>query len=148
MNLELFSAFLLITLVLFVTPGPIVTLVISTGATQGTRAALIDGRRRDARQCAAARLASPSASAGIIRYTRRDFRGAALGRRRLSGVARHPGLAACRRGERGDRAPRDHVHFRRGFMVALTNPKTIAFFTAFLPQFVDPALAGRAPSSR
>jgi homoserine/homoserine lactone efflux protein len=30
------------------------------------------------------------------------------------------------------------VHFRRGLMVALSNPKTIAFFTAFLPQFVDP----------
>ena len=28
--------------------------------------------------------------------------------------------------------------------MALTNPKTLAFFTAFLPQFVDPALpAGR-----
>ena len=28
----------------------------------------------------------------------------------------------------------------RGFMVAISNPKTIAFFTAFLPQFIDPAL--------
>ena len=36
--------------------------------------------------------------------------------------------------------PRGHVHFRRGLMVALSNPKTIAFFTAFLPQFVDPKL--------
>ena len=36
--------------------------------------------------------------------------------------------------------PRGHVHFRRGFLVALSNPKTIAFFTAFLPQFIDPQL--------
>jgi threonine/homoserine/homoserine lactone efflux protein len=32
------------------------------------------------------------------------------------------------------------VNFPRGMVVALTNPKTVAFFTAFLPQFVDPAL--------
>src|ERR1700731_4889455 len=40
MNVELFTAFILITIVLIITPGPIVTLVISTGATQGMRAAL------------------------------------------------------------------------------------------------------------
>ena len=40
MNLELFTAFLLITVVLIIAPGPIVTLVISTGATRGVRAAL------------------------------------------------------------------------------------------------------------
>jgi threonine/homoserine/homoserine lactone efflux protein len=40
MNWELFTAFFLITLVLVVTPGPIVTLVIATGASQGIRAAL------------------------------------------------------------------------------------------------------------
>jgi threonine/homoserine/homoserine lactone efflux protein len=37
-------------------------------------------------------------------------------------------------------APRGHVQFWRGVMVALSNPKSIAFFTAFLPQFVDPSL--------
>lgn len=37
MNLELFSAFLLITLVLAVVPGPIVTLVIATGAALARR---------------------------------------------------------------------------------------------------------------
>jgi homoserine/homoserine lactone efflux protein len=40
MNWELFAAFLLITAVLVITPGPIVTLVIATGASQGIRAAL------------------------------------------------------------------------------------------------------------
>jgi threonine/homoserine/homoserine lactone efflux protein len=64
---------------------------------------------------------------------------AALDRRGLSGLARHPGLAARRLGRRGAR-PAGHVYFRRGFLVAISNPKTIAFFTAFLPQFIDPAL--------
>src|SRR6516225_1647387 len=40
MNSELFAAFLAITAVLVITPGPIVTLVIATGARKGTRAAL------------------------------------------------------------------------------------------------------------
>jgi threonine/homoserine/homoserine lactone efflux protein len=37
-------------------------------------------------------------------------------------------------------APAGHVHFIRGALVAVSNPKTIAFFTAFLPQFIDPGL--------
>src|SRR5882724_4811726 len=41
MNPELFIAFLLITLVLIISPGPIVTLIIATGATLGIRAALV-----------------------------------------------------------------------------------------------------------
>ena len=36
--------------------------------------------------------------------------------------------------------PAGHVHFIRGALVAVSNPKTIAFFTAFLPQFIDPSL--------
>ena len=35
--------------------------------------------------------------------------------------------------------------FRRGFFVSLTNPKTIVFFAAFLPQFISPVYT---PSSQ
>jgi homoserine/homoserine lactone efflux protein len=51
------------------------------------------------------------------------------------------GVQAWRGAGRGEPAPpNDRVYFGRGFLVALSNPKTIAFFTAFLPQFVDPSL--------
>jgi threonine/homoserine/homoserine lactone efflux protein len=51
------------------------------------------------------------------------------------------GIQAWRGAGQGAPAPRDdRVYFWRGFLVALSNPKTIAFFTAFLPQFVDPSL--------
>src|SRR5579862_4882509 len=41
MNWQLFLGFLAITVLLLLTPGPIVTLVISTGASRGVRAALV-----------------------------------------------------------------------------------------------------------
>jgi threonine/homoserine/homoserine lactone efflux protein len=138
MNYHLFSAFLLITFVLVIVPGPIVTLVISTGATRGTRAALIT-------------VAGSTAGNALL------ISGIALG---LSLVIQHAaaifeylrwvgaaylvwlGIQAWQHAGEGAAMapPRGHVYFRRGFLAAITNPKTIAFFTAFLPQFVDPAL--------
>jgi homoserine/homoserine lactone efflux protein len=139
MNLELFTAFLLISFVLVILPGPVVTLVIATGATQGTRAALITV----AGSTLGNALLIGAIAFGlnvVIHYTAEIFEvlrwvGAAylvwLGIQ----AWRHAGEAAATLA-----LPRDHVHFRRGLMVALSNPKTIAFFTAFLPQFVDPHL--------
>lgn len=138
MNWELLAAFLLITAVLVVTPGPIVTLVVATGASQGIRAALTT-------------VAGTTIGNAVL------LSAIALG---LSWVLNNAitlfeilrwvgaayliwlGIQAWRQaGERGGAtAPRRHVHFWRGFAVALSNPKTIAFFTAFLPQFVDPRL--------
>jgi homoserine/homoserine lactone efflux protein len=137
MNLELFSAFLLITLVLVIAPGPVVTLVIATGATQGTRAALIT--------VAGSTLGNALLIAAIafglnvvIHYTVEIFEALRwIGAAYLVWLGVQAWLHA---GEAGPMLalPRSHVYFRRGLMVALTNPKTIAFFTAFLPQFVDP----------
>jgi homoserine/homoserine lactone efflux protein len=135
MNWQLFAGFLAITLVLILTPGPIVTLVISTGATRGVRAALVT-------------VAGTSTGNAVL------LAAIALG---LGWVLGHAvylfevlrwcgalyliwlGVRAWRSAGRPQEEPRGHqVHFWRGFAVALSNPKTLAFFSAFLPQFVDP----------
>jgi len=137
MNWHLFAGFLLITLLLILAPGPIVTLVISTGATRGTRAALIT-------------VAGTSLGNAVL------LAAIALG---LSWVVVHAAYlfevlrwmgaayliwlgvqAWLRAGSPQPPAAGDQAHFWRGFLVALSNPKTLAFFTAFLPQFVDAAL--------
>jgi threonine/homoserine/homoserine lactone efflux protein len=137
MNWHLFAGFLAITVILILTPGPIVTLVISTSATKGVRAGLITA-------------AGTSSGNAVL------LAAIALG---LNWVLSHAvylfevlrwvgalylvwlGIKAWRSAGNPDpNATGDQVHFWRGFLVALSNPKTIAFFTAFLPQFIDPAL--------
>ena len=135
MNWQLFAGFLLITIVLILTPGPIVTLVISTGATRGVRAALVTVAGTsigDAVLLAAIALGLD----WVLGHAAYLFE--AL---RWLGVAYLIWLGA--RAWRGAGRPQppasgNQVHFWRGFLVALTNPKTLAFFTAFLPQFLDP----------
>jgi threonine/homoserine/homoserine lactone efflux protein len=138
MNYQLFSAFLLISAVLFITPGPIVTLIVATGARQGTRAALLTVAGASAGNallvgCIAVGLGwILKTSAEIFDYLRWVGAGYLV----FLGVQawRHAGAKS------EALAPGGHVHAWRGFIVAITNPKTIAFFTAFLPQFLDPTL--------
>ena len=138
MNWELFTAFLVITLVLVVTPGPIVTLVIATGASQGIRAALttvIGTTLGNALLIAAIALGlSWVIRNAVVLFEVMRWAGAAY----LIWL----GIQAWRHAGEGSGAPASggHVNFLRGFAVALSNPKTIAFFTAFLPQFIDPSL--------
>ena len=139
MNWSLFSAFLLITVVLFLTPGPIVTLIIATGARQGTRAALLTVAGASIGNVVLTGLIALGLG-WILQLSASLF--VAL---RWAGAAYLVwlGIQAWRHaGERSPTlAPAAHVHARRGFLVAITNPKTIAFYTAFLPQFLDPKLS-------
>jgi threonine/homoserine/homoserine lactone efflux protein len=138
MNWQLFSAFLVITVVLFLTPGPIVTLIIATAARDGTRAALLIVA--GASTGTSVLLTCIAFGLGWILKTSAEV----FDVLRWAGAAYliWLGVQAWRHaGAPPDKAPAaGHVHARRGFLVALTNPKTIAFFTAFLPQFVDPTL--------
>jgi len=138
MNPELFTAFVLITLVLIVAPGPIVTLVVSTGATQGLRAALTTVAGTTFGNV----LLLTAIGLGLDWvHAHADLLFEAL---RWTGAAYIVwlGVQAWRRaGEARQRAAeRSRARFVRGLVVALSNPKTIVFFTAFLPQFVDPRL--------
>jgi homoserine/homoserine lactone efflux protein len=142
MNMQLFTAFILITLVLVVTPGPIVTLVISTGATRGMRAALTTVAGTTLGNAilllAIALGLSWVLANALVLFEVLRWAGAAylvwLGVQ----AWRHAGEASSAP------SPSGRVFFTRGVLVALSNPKTIVFFTAFLPQFIDPSLpAGR-----
>lgn len=138
MNWQLFSAFLVITTILIAVPGPVVTLVIATGAQRGIRPALatVAGTMVGT----AVLLAGIGFGLGwILKMSSELFEVM-----RWAGAAYlfWLGIQAWRHA--GDPVPklepRGHVFATRGFLVAVTNPKTIAFFTAFLPQFIDPAL--------
>ena len=142
MNTELFIAFLLIAIVLFATPGPIVTLVIATGAAHGIRPALVTVAGTTLGN--AVLLGAIAAGLSWILTNALPLFDAL----RLVGAAYliWLGIQAWRHAGRGGDLPAraERVQFIRGFYVAISNPKTIAFFTAFLPQFVDPTLpAGR-----
>src|SRR5256886_6669762 len=138
MNWELFAAFLVTPPSLVIRPGPVVPLVIATGAREGMRAAFPT--------VVGTSLGNALLLAAIAFGLSWVVRNAAT----LFEILRWIGAAyliwlgiqAWRHaGESGAASlPRGHVHVWRGFAVALSNPKTIAFFTAFLPQFVDPAL--------
>ena len=138
MNIELFTAFLLITIVLIIAPGPIVTLVISTGATRGVRAALTT--------VAGTTLGNALLLTAIALglnwvHAHADILFNAL---RWTGAAYLIWLGVQAWRHAGEESQQlletSRARFVRGLLVALSNPKTIVFFTAFLPQFIDPRL--------
>ena len=123
MNYHLFSAFLLITFVLVIVPGPIVTLVITTGATRGIRAALMTVLGSTLGN--AVLIACIALGLNWILRTSADV----FEILRWTGAAYLVwlGIQAWRHaGEQGQVAPPRH----RGFLVAMTNPKTIAFLSS------------------
>ncbi|MCZ7656742.1 MAG: LysE family translocator [Xanthobacteraceae bacterium] len=142
MNYELFTAFVLITIILILTPGPVVTLVIATGASHGIRAGLTTVLGTTVGNAILLALIATGLNwvlnNAVAVFEILRWAGAAyliwLGIQAWRGAGKALDVPP----------PRRRVHFGRGVVVALTNPKTIAFFTAFLPQFIDPTLpAGR-----
>jgi homoserine/homoserine lactone efflux protein len=139
MDLHLLIGFATATAVLIIVPGPIVMLTIANSLAQGTRAGLVT-------------IAGTSVATSILLvagglglawvltslaawFDWVRWGGAAyliyLGGRQWIGraqeLAEHTG------------ARPGHSIFWQGFVVSITNPKTILFYVAFFPQFLDPA---------
>jgi threonine/homoserine/homoserine lactone efflux protein len=139
MSPELYLAYLVACIVIIIIPGPTVTLIIANSLTHGTRAGLLNvaGTQLGIGLMIAlvgVGLASLIAAMGWwFMWVR--LAGAAyliwLGFRliRSSGMLGEPGRTPAPRGG----------FFLQGFLVAVSNPKTLVFFGAFIPQFMDPA---------
>ena len=135
----LFSAFLLASLVLALTPGPGVLYIVTRSLAQGRRSGLVSvlgvalgnlGNALAAAVGLAALFAVSSAAFTAVKYAGALYL-IYLGVRMLRSA--RVDLPAVR----PEPAPLGRL-FRDGFMVALLNPKTTVFFAAFLPQFLSP----------
>lgn len=137
MSLQVYLAYVAACIALALLPGPIVTLVIANGLRHGTRAALTNIAGVQLALAivigiVAIGLASLMATMGYwFDWVR--FAGAAY----LVWL----GIKLIREPVQGIEAeappPPRGGFFLQGFLVALSNPKLLVFFGAFIPQFVD-----------
>jgi len=141
MSIETYAAYLLASIIVLIIPGPTIMLVVSCSLSQGRRAALplALGVGLGDMAAMAASLAGLGAlmAASATLFTLLKWLGAAylvyLGVRTWrarpdlgASLARMPGTSG-------------RANCLRAFAVTATNPKSIAFFCAFVPQFISPA---------
>jgi len=138
---DLFLAFLLATAVLILMPGPIVTLVIAQSLTHGRRTGLLTVAGSSLGNAVLVAIGALGLTtllavlADVFEWIR--WGGVAwliwLGLRRWR-------LALGPADEDAIDLPQGNSVFWQGFLVAITNPKTILFYAAFFPQFLDTGL--------
>lgn len=139
MSIELYLAFIVASVVLLVIPGPTISLLLGTAMARGTTAAMamVPGVVLGDAVAAALSLAGVGAilSASATLFTIVKVCGAAyliwLGIKMLREANSMTALAPQAS------SPARDAH--KAFLVTLLNPKSILFFVAFLPQFVDPS---------
>jgi threonine/homoserine/homoserine lactone efflux protein len=139
MPIELYLAFIAATVILMVIPGPNVALIVANSVAHGTRFGLLTVAATSSAVVLHLALTVAGATAVL------NVLAASFDWLRWLGVAyliwlgvsawRAPvtDLAQTRAQARSAR-----VIFARGFLVGLTNPKTLLFYGAFFPQFITP----------
>ena len=139
MSLDLYLAYLIACLFIALVPGPTITLIIATSIRHGTRAGLANVAGTQVG------LAIMIAVVGIGLASLIEGMGHWFEWLRLIGAAYliWMGIQMFRSSGQADAAgvpaaPRGGF-FLQGVLVAASNPKTMIFFGAFFPQFIDPA---------
>jgi len=137
--LDIFLAFVAATALLMVIPGPNVALIVANSVAHGTRFGLLTVAGTASGVVLQLALTILGASAAL------DFLAASFDWLRWAGVAYliWLGIAAWRAppvdlAQVRPQARSARTIYLRGFLVCLTNPKTLLFCGAFLPQFVTP----------
>ena len=137
--LDIFLAFVAATALLMVIPGPNVALIVANSVAHGTRFGLLTVAGTASGVVVQLALTVLGASAAL------DFLAASFDWLRWAGVAYliWLGVAAWRAPpvdltQVQPQARSAQAIYLRGLLVCLTNPKTLLFCGAFLPQFVTP----------
>jgi threonine/homoserine/homoserine lactone efflux protein len=139
MALELYLAFIAATAILMVIPGPNVALIVANSVAHGTRFGLLTVA---ATSCAVVvhltfTVLGATAVLSILAASFDWLRWLGVAYLLWLGIATWRAsavdLAATRPQARSTR-----LIYARGFLVGLTNPKTLLFYSAFFPQFITP----------
>ena len=139
MSIELYAAYLVACLIVVLVPGPTVTLILANSIRHGTRAGLLNVLGTQVG------LALMIGVVGLGLTSLMEAAGHWFDWLRLAGAAyliwlgwkmiRSSGVD----GDAGAPARPRGGFLAQGALVALSNPKTLIFFGAFFPQFIDPA---------
>jgi homoserine/homoserine lactone efflux protein len=142
MNPHLFAAYCLAVAILLLIPGPVVTLVVANSLSHGRRSGLAT--------VAGASIGNAillgATAVGLIAFFRLLSEVFEIVRWAGAAYLIWLGIKAWRTHDApaGATAPAaarsSRAVFLQGFLIAITNPKAIFFYIAFLPQFVDSRL--------
>ena len=139
MSLSVYAAYLAACIVIILVPGPTVTLIVANSIRHGTRAGLANVAGTQAG------IAIMIGIVGVGLTSAIEAMGHWFEWVRLLGAAYLIYIGVQMWRSKGSlnadgtaRRPRGGF-FLQGLMVALSNPKTLIFFGAFIPQFLDPA---------
>jgi threonine/homoserine/homoserine lactone efflux protein len=132
-NPELFAGFIFAVVVLILMPGPIVTLVVANS--------LAYGQRTGHAVLVAAGALGLTTLLALAAELFEVLRWAGVGYLVYLGVKQWRAAFSAGAVPPMPAMPSRRGVFWQGALVALTNPKTIFFYAALFPQFIDPALA-------